>query len=91
MVYTSNNKMLEHWSYRYLSAHDFNNDTICFQELYSLFDPVYGGPVLEKQNFSPEEIDVLEQNFLTYFFKVRFLIFFLQKKKGFLEYDLVLL
>ncbi|XP_078166860.1 uncharacterized protein LOC144561686 [Carex rostrata] len=39
-------------------------------ELYSLFDPVYGGPILEKQNFSPEEIDVLEQNFLTYFFKM---------------------
>ncbi|KAF3337108.1 hypothetical protein FCM35_KLT17695 [Carex littledalei] len=39
-------------------------------ELYSLFDPVYGGPVLEKQNLSPEEIDVLEQNFLTYFFKM---------------------
>jgi hypothetical protein len=49
-----------------------NDDIICFQELYSLFDPVYGGPVLEKQKFSQEEIDVLEQNFLSYFVKVRF-------------------
>lgn len=68
--------------------------THMFQELYSLFDPVYGGPVLEKQNFSPEEIDVLEQNFLTYFFKVRFfllLLFFSWKHFGFLEYGLVLL
>ncbi|KAJ4732977.1 aminopeptidase (DUF3754) [Rhynchospora pubera] len=39
-------------------------------ELYSLFDPVYGGPILEKQNLSPEETDVLEQNFLTHFFKM---------------------
>ncbi|KAJ3678212.1 hypothetical protein LUZ60_002015 [Juncus effusus] len=39
-------------------------------ELYSLFDPVYGGPRLEKQNFNSDEIDVLEQNFLTYLFKV---------------------
>lgn len=39
-------------------------------QLYSLFDPVSGAQKLEQQNLSPEEIDVLEQNFLTYVFQV---------------------
>ncbi|KAJ8499983.1 hypothetical protein OPV22_010535 [Ensete ventricosum] len=39
-------------------------------QLYSLFDPVHGAHKLEQQNLSPEEIDVLEQNFLLYFFQV---------------------
>lgn len=39
-------------------------------QLYSLFDPVHGAQKLEQQNLSPEEIDVLEQNFLTYLFQV---------------------
>ncbi|KAK1272028.1 hypothetical protein QJS04_geneDACA020996 [Acorus gramineus] len=39
-------------------------------QLYSLFDPVHGGKRLEQQRLSPEEIDVLEQNFLTYLFQV---------------------
>ncbi|KAG6785304.1 hypothetical protein POTOM_011034 [Populus tomentosa] len=39
-------------------------------QLYSLFDPVSGAKKLEQQNLSPEEIDVLEQNFLTYLFQV---------------------
>ncbi|CAL9210536.1 unnamed protein product [Musa hybrid cultivar] len=39
-------------------------------QLYSLFDPVHSVKRLEQQNLSPEEIDVLEQNFLTYFFQV---------------------
>ncbi|OAY79529.1 hypothetical protein ACMD2_15103 [Ananas comosus] len=39
-------------------------------QLYSLFDPVYGAQRLEQQSLSSEEIDVLEQNFLTYFFEV---------------------
>ncbi|KAK1294397.1 hypothetical protein QJS10_CPA16g00804 [Acorus calamus] len=39
-------------------------------QLYSLFDPVHGGKRLEQQRLSPEEIDVLEQNFLTYLFRV---------------------
>lgn len=39
-------------------------------QLYSLFDPVTGAKKLEQQNLSPEEIDVLEQNFLTYLFQV---------------------
>jgi hypothetical protein len=42
----------------------------CLQQLYSLFDPVSGAKKLEQQNLSPEEIDVLEQNFLTYLFQV---------------------
>ncbi|KAL6986761.1 hypothetical protein U1Q18_044902 [Sarracenia purpurea var. burkii] len=37
---------------------------------YSLFDPVHGADKLEQQNLSPEEIDVLEQNFLTYLFQI---------------------
>lgn len=43
---------------------------LCLQQLYSLFDPVHGAQKLQQQNLSPEEIDVLEQNFLTYLFKV---------------------
>ncbi|OVA09698.1 Protein of unknown function DUF3754 [Macleaya cordata] len=39
-------------------------------QLYSLFDPVHGAQKLEQQNLSPGEIDVLEQNFLTYLFEV---------------------
>ncbi|ONK56115.1 uncharacterized protein A4U43_C10F4280 [Asparagus officinalis] len=39
-------------------------------QLYSLFDPAHGGQRLEQQKLSPDEIDVLEQNFLTYFFQV---------------------
>ncbi|XP_021823048.1 uncharacterized protein LOC110764390 isoform X1 [Prunus avium] len=39
-------------------------------QLYSLFDPVHGSQKLEQQKLSPEEIDVLEQNFLKYLFQV---------------------
>ncbi|KAF5770080.1 hypothetical protein HanXRQr2_Chr14g0655491 [Helianthus annuus] len=39
-------------------------------QLYSLFDPVHGAQKLEQQNLSEQEIDVLEQNFLSYMFKV---------------------
>ncbi|XP_060667569.1 uncharacterized protein LOC107427967 isoform X2 [Ziziphus jujuba] len=39
-------------------------------QLYSLFDPVYGAQKLEQQHLSPEEIDVLELNFLNYLFEV---------------------
>ncbi|WCJ40244.1 hypothetical protein M5689_021174 [Euphorbia peplus] len=39
-------------------------------QLFSLFDPVSGAKKLEQQNLSPEEVDVLEQNFLTYLFQV---------------------
>ncbi|XP_020214699.1 uncharacterized protein LOC109798733 [Cajanus cajan] len=39
-------------------------------QLYSLFDPVHGAQKLEQQKLAPEEIDVLEQNFLTYLFQV---------------------
>ncbi|XP_057982537.1 uncharacterized protein LOC131167713 [Malania oleifera] len=39
-------------------------------QLCSLFDPVHGAQKLQQQNLSPEEIDVLEQNFLTYLFQV---------------------
>ncbi|XP_021818796.1 uncharacterized protein LOC110760749 [Prunus avium] len=39
-------------------------------QLYSLFDPVNGAKKLEQQNLPPKEIDVLEQNFLTYLFQV---------------------
>ncbi|KAL6011793.1 hypothetical protein ACLOJK_002259 [Asimina triloba] len=39
-------------------------------QLHSLFDPVYGGQRLEQQKLSPEEIEVLEQNFLVYLFQV---------------------
>ncbi|KAH9627172.1 hypothetical protein KSS87_018412 [Heliosperma pusillum] len=39
-------------------------------QLYSLFDPVHGAQKLEQQKLSPEEIDILEQNFLSYMFQV---------------------
>ncbi|WOL18707.1 hypothetical protein Cni_G27504 [Canna indica] len=39
-------------------------------QLYSLFDPVHGAQKLEQQNLTSEEIDDLEQKFLTYFFQV---------------------
>lgn len=39
-------------------------------QLYSLFDPIYGAQKLQQQNLSPDEVDVLEQNFLTYLFQV---------------------
>ncbi|KAF8390757.1 hypothetical protein HHK36_025284 [Tetracentron sinense] len=39
-------------------------------QLHSLFDPIRGAEKLEQQNLSPQEIDVLEQNFLTYLFEV---------------------
>ncbi|KAA8530051.1 hypothetical protein F0562_004760 [Nyssa sinensis] len=39
-------------------------------QLYSLFDPVHGAQKLKQQNLSPEEINILEQNFLTYLFQV---------------------
>ncbi|RVW45039.1 hypothetical protein CK203_067513 [Vitis vinifera] len=43
-------------------------------QLYSLFDPVHGAKKLEQQNLPPEEIDVLEQNFLMYLFQVLWLL-----------------
>ncbi|KAI7754118.1 hypothetical protein M8C21_014862 [Ambrosia artemisiifolia] len=39
-------------------------------QLYALFDPVYGAQKLEQQKLSSQEIDNLEQNFLSYMFKV---------------------
>ncbi|XP_043706063.1 uncharacterized protein LOC122655791 [Telopea speciosissima] len=39
-------------------------------QLYSLFDPVHGSKKLAQQSISSEEIDILEQNFLTYLFEV---------------------
>ncbi|KAI7754580.1 hypothetical protein M8C21_003770 [Ambrosia artemisiifolia] len=39
-------------------------------QLYSLFDPVQGAQKLKQQSLSEQEIDVLEQNFLTYMFRV---------------------
>ncbi|PWA98200.1 hypothetical protein CTI12_AA000150 [Artemisia annua] len=39
-------------------------------QLYALFDPVYGAQKLAQQNLSTQEVDVLEQNFLNYMFKV---------------------
>ncbi|KAL9254028.1 hypothetical protein AKJ16_DCAP09532 [Drosera capensis] len=39
-------------------------------QLHSLFDPIHGATKLEQQNLSPEEVDVLEQKFLEYVFKV---------------------
>ncbi|RXH69698.1 hypothetical protein DVH24_037482 [Malus domestica] len=39
-------------------------------QLYSLFDPVHGSQKLEQQKLSPQEVDVLEQNFLKYLFQV---------------------
>jgi len=44
---------------------------VLLQELFALFDPVHGAKKLQQQNFSPEEIDMLEQNFLSYFFQVK--------------------
>ena len=46
---------------------------LCFwllQQLYSLFDPVTGGKRLEQQSLTPEEIETLEFNFMTYLFQV---------------------
>jgi hypothetical protein len=40
------------------------------QQLYSLFDPVTGGKRLEQQSLTPEEIETLEFNFMTYLFQV---------------------
>ncbi|XP_022934334.1 uncharacterized protein LOC111441530 [Cucurbita moschata] len=39
-------------------------------QLYSLFDPVHGAQKLEQQRLSSDEIEVLEQNFLSYLFQV---------------------
>ncbi|XP_030512179.1 uncharacterized protein LOC115726450 [Rhodamnia argentea] len=39
-------------------------------QLYSLFDPVHGTQKLQQQNLPSEEVDVLEQNFLSYLFQV---------------------
>ena len=48
-----------------------------FQQLYSIFDPVHGAQKLEQQNITSEEIDRLEQDFLSYLFQVSFLPFLL--------------
>jgi hypothetical protein len=40
------------------------------QQLYSLFDPVSGKERLQQQNLTPEEIETLEFNFMTYLFQV---------------------
>ncbi|CAH1412792.1 unnamed protein product [Lactuca virosa] len=39
-------------------------------QLYALFDPDYGDQKLQQQHLSSDEVDVLEQNFLNYMFKV---------------------
>ncbi|AQK39746.1 aminopeptidase [Zea mays] len=39
-------------------------------QLYSLFDPVSGKERLQQQNLTPEEIETLEFNFMTYLFQV---------------------
>lgn len=39
-------------------------------QLYSLFDPVSGEKRLEQQNLTPDEIETLEFNFMTYLFQV---------------------
>ncbi|KAL8557420.1 hypothetical protein ACS0TY_004733 [Phlomoides rotata] len=39
-------------------------------QLYSLFDPVHGNQKLQQQNLSSDEVDILEQNFLTYLFQI---------------------
>ncbi|KAJ6845331.1 uncharacterized protein M6B38_289820 [Iris pallida] len=39
-------------------------------QLYNLFDPIYGDEKLKQQNLNPVEIDILEQNFLTYLFQI---------------------
>ncbi|GJM95678.1 hypothetical protein PR202_ga12449 [Eleusine coracana subsp. coracana] len=43
---------------------------LCKKQLYSLFDPVSGEKRLEQQNLTPDEIESLEFNFMTYFFQV---------------------
>lgn len=47
-------------------------DFLCslLQQLYALFDPDYGDQKLQQQHLSSDEVDVLEQNFLNYMFKV---------------------
>lgn len=39
-------------------------------QLYTLFDPIRGGQTLDQQNLSPEQIDVSEMDFLSYFFQM---------------------
>ncbi|XVF13821.1 hypothetical protein REPUB_Repub09cG0001300 [Reevesia pubescens] len=39
-------------------------------ELFGLFEPVHGAHKLEQRNLCPEEIDILEQKFLTYLFQM---------------------
>ncbi|KAF3334431.1 hypothetical protein FCM35_KLT21035 [Carex littledalei] len=39
-------------------------------QLYSLFDPVHGDKKLEQQNLTPDEIDTLELNFMSYLFQI---------------------
>lgn len=41
------------------------------QQLYALFDPVNGVKSLEQQSLTPDEIETLELNFLTYMFQVK--------------------
>lgn len=43
---------------------------LSLQQLYSLFDPVHGDQKLEQLRLPSKEIDVLELNFLNYFFQV---------------------
>ncbi|GJN40585.1 hypothetical protein PR202_gb29821 [Eleusine coracana subsp. coracana] len=43
---------------------------LCKKQLYSLFDPVSGEKRLEQQNLTPDEIESLEFNFMTYLFQV---------------------
>jgi hypothetical protein len=47
------------------------SDKHFLQELFALFDPVHGADKLQQQSLSSEEIDTLEQNFLSYFFQVK--------------------
>lgn len=47
---------------------------LSLQQLYSLFDPVHGGQKLEQQQLPSKEIDVLELNFVNYFFQVGMLL-----------------
>ncbi|OEL23549.1 hypothetical protein BAE44_0015433 [Dichanthelium oligosanthes] len=42
------------------------------QQLYALFDPVNGEKSLEQQGITPNELDTLELNFLTYIFQSNF-------------------
>ncbi|KAL8557416.1 hypothetical protein ACS0TY_004733 [Phlomoides rotata] len=39
-------------------------------QLYFLFDPVHGNQKLQQQNLSSDEVDILEQNFLTDLFQI---------------------